>query len=339
MLKTAVALSVGCGVLAALLPLHGHAAETFVPADFAKPSACPAHFEYQAADGSCKALKDEIATLKSDACAGDGVLVDKATGKCVSTDPAPAPLCKPIAGRSAKISGAGAKAACSYEATLAASGRGDYVGDCFETPITPSGMGLKAGRHYLVTGQKSADDDDRELTLVDASPSAWYRLGCEAVKGGAIYRGRASGLIEAGAVRQGYAYGFLTMPYRYFPGDKSFVTGVPIGGYIGWRAGQAGSGRTVAAAVTLGSVKANTVDPTRFAADGKTKLVTGTSDVAALSFALGMMFDILKSPAGKPFKAGMFVGADIVSNDAAIDYRFNRKPWIAIQLGYDFTDN
>jgi hypothetical protein len=339
MVKTFAGVALGCSALALLGPATVLAAETFVPADYAQPKECPAVYEYQPAAGTCKALPDKIAALKGAACAGDGVRLDTINDKCVPTDPAPAPQCKTIAGRTAKISGAGAKAACSYEATSAVSGLGDYIGDCFKLPIKPAGTNLETGKDYLVTGQKDAGKDDRELVLVDAKPPGLLSISCNAAKGGAVHPGLlASGLIEAGAVRKGYTYGFLTMPYKYFPSEKSFVTGVPIGGYLGWRSGQAGSGRTAAAAVTLGSVKANTVDPAKLDANSK-PTVTGTADVAALSFAFGLMFDLLKSPAGKPFKAGVFIGKDIVNNDPSIDYRFNRKPWIAIQLGYDFTDN
>jgi hypothetical protein len=339
MFKASVGVSIAGSVVALLWPVAGHAADTFVPADYVQPKDCPALYDYQPAAGTCKALPDKIAELKGARCTGDGVRLDTQNDKCVPTDPAPAPQCKPFAGRTAKISGAGAKAACSYEATLAVSGLGDYIGDCFKVPIKPAGTNLEPGKNYLVTGQKDAGKDDRELVLVDGTPAELLRFGCKAVKGGSVHPGLlASGLIEAGAVRKGYTYGFLTMPYKYFPSEKSFVTGVPIGGYLGWRSGQAGSGKTAAAAVTLGSVKANTVDPAKLDANNK-PTVTGTADVAALSFAFGLMFDLLKSPAGKPFKAGVFIGKDIVNNDPSIDYRFNRKPWIAIQLGYDFTDN
>lgn len=148
----------------------------------------------------------------------------------------------------------------------------------------------------------------------------------------------AAALMEAGALRSGYAFGLLTMPYKYYPGEKSFVAGVPIGAYLGWRNGVAGSGSTFAAALTLGQVKADTVDPAQKDANGKPTVI-GSADVAALSLALGVMYDLLKSPVGKPFKAGIFVGADVVSRDPTVSYRFNRKPWVAIQLGYDFTDN
>ena len=52
-----------------------------------------------------------------------------------------------------------------------------------------------------------------------------------------------------------------------------------------------------------------------------------------------MMFDVLKSPAGKPFKAGLFVGVDRVSRSPSVSYAQNGKAWLALQIGYDFTDN
>jgi hypothetical protein len=338
MVKTSASVALGCSALALLWPAAGQAADSFVPADYAQPKECPARYDYQPAAGTCKAQPDQIAALKGADCAGDGVRLDTASGKCVPTDPAPAPQCKPIAGRTAKISGAGTKAACSYEATLAVSGRGDYIGDCFYSPLALARSGLKAEGNYLVTDQRKAGEDDRELTVVTGTDPAWYKLGCRALENGSKHSVLASELMESGAKRKGYAFGFLTMPYKYYPSDKSFVTGVPIGGYLGWRSGQAGSGMTMAAAVTLGSVKANTVDPIQRDAAGN-KLVTGSADVAALSLAFGGMFDLLKSPTAKPFKAGVFVGWDYVNNEPSIDYRHNRKPWIAIQIGYDFTDN
>lgn len=40
-----------------------------------------------------------------------------------------------------------------------------------------------------------------------------------------------------------------------------------------------------------------------------------------------------------PFKVGWFHGSDRVNSDNAVKYKSNRKPWVAFQIGYDFTDN
>ena len=310
--------------------------DSFDPAEFIKPTQCPAYFDFQKAAGTCAPRADEIKALQGDACSGPGLLPNAAK-VCEPTSAAPAPECKPLSGRKAKISGSGTAATCSYDDAVPVSGLGDYVGDCIDIRARPTGTQLRPGGLYKVTGQTNVEPSDRNLTLVDAK-TPWYQFGCDAVVGGTQRRLLASTMAESGAVRRGYAYGALTMPYKYFPGEKSFVTSVPIGAYMGWRSGQAGSGLTTAVAITLSSVKANTVDPTKLDAAGK-PTITGEADVAALSTAIGVMFDVLKSPAGKPFKAGLFIGRDVVNSDPTVSYRFNRKTWIAIQLGYDFTDN
>jgi len=145
-------------------------------------------------------------------------------------------------------------------------------------------------------------------------------------------------MMSTGAGRYGWAYGALTMPYKYYPSDKSFVAGVPIGAYLGWRMGRAGSGVTLAGALTLSQVKAETVDPKVLDGDGK-PTVTGTADVAALSAAVGVVFDVSKEPGTKAFKAGLFVGKDRITHSPTIDYKHSGKTWFAVQIGFDFTDN
>ncbi len=214
------------------------------------------------------------------------------------------------------------------------SAAGDYIGDCFGLKGNPD-VNDEGARTYLVTEQKELDNDDRRLTVVPGKIK-YFPLRCVATS-----REReaklASELIAQGATRSGYAYGVLTMPYKYFPGEKSFTVNAPVGGYMGWRHGRAGSGTTYAVAFTLSSVKANTVDPSTLV-DNK-PAVTGTAQVAAISFAAGVMFDVLKSTRGKPFKTGLFIGRDRVSQDPTVDYRFNGKTWVALQIGFDFTDN
>ncbi|GEM_PF-3524514 len=332
------------GVVCLLLqaPAQSALPDNINPADYIKP-VCPDYYKYE--NGDCNAETDKIATLKEKDCKGSGLKFDD------KRSPAPAcivddkkdtgPACKPLSGYTSKISGTGGDATCRYELTIPASAPGDYIGDCFHIKTKPSDTQLVVGEYYFVSGQKTVNKDDRELTLVSGKLGAklgFIPIGCYATAGGSQHHVLASQLIEAGASRSGYTFGILTMPYKYFPSEKKFQVNVPIGAYLGWRYGQAGSGTTAALAVTLSQVKANTVDPTKLDAAGK-PTVTGTADVSALSYAVGMMSDILKSSGGRPFKAGVFLGKDIVNSDPAVDYRFNRKTWIAIQLGYDFTEN
>ncbi|MEY8875611.1 MAG: hypothetical protein AB9M60_03815 [Leptothrix sp. (in: b-proteobacteria)] len=221
------------------------------------------------------------------------------------------------------------------------SGAGDYVGDCFKVAGRPVGSTLQPDRYYTVTDQQDLPDDDRLLTVVSGQMS-WVPIpglfGCRAVSG-PQQKVSAASLMQNGASRLGWAYGVLAMPYKYYPGSKSFVTGLPpIGAYLGWRVGRAGSGTTIAAAVTLGTVRADTVDPKTKDANGN-PAVTGSADVTALSAAAGVVFDISKRPGFKAFKAGFFVGRDRINRSDTVSYRNDGKTWIALQLGFDFTDN
>jgi hypothetical protein len=331
-------ISIGVAFLILNNPARSAVPERFDPADYAKPAVCPNPKYFKAKEGACNANTEEINKLRTDECKGPGLKLEGKT--CIAdNDKKPQPECKSLPGYTSKITGTGSEAACIYERTIPVSAPGDYVGDCFHVRAVPPGTGLTQDSFYTVTGQEATDDNDRRLTLVATEPSKYFKVifGCGAPIG-TPHRVLASQLTEAGASRRGYTYGFLTMPYKYYPSEKSFQANVPIGGYLGWRYGTPGSGKTIALAVTLSSVNANTVDPANLDASGK-PTVTGTADVAALSYAVGIMFDILKSTAGKPFKAGFFVGKDVVNSDPNIDYRFNRKTWYAIQLGYDFTDN
>lgn len=258
-------------------------------------------------------------------------------GKC-KFDPAQSkPECSTVLGRLAYDP---ETKSCVLVVNSPTSAPGSYVGDCFTVVGDVEGTLFKSGDTYAVTNQRREANDERTLTMVKGDvnlvPIPFY-FGCKA-RGGKEVEVPAGRMMASGAKRYGWAYGFLTMPYKYYPSAKEFQVGVPIGSYLGYRVGQAGSGYTWAAAVTLGQVKADTLDPKLPDPSGK-PTVTGTTDVAALSWALGMVFDVSKEPATKGFKAGVFVGQDRVNRSPSIEYKHNGKTWVAIQVGYDFTDN
>jgi len=265
---------------------------------------------------------------------------------------------------------------CKYERPdVPTSVPGDYVGDCFE--LRAKVNGLTDGGQYFVTDQDSSNKNNPKLTLVEAvdwkTPSPITRFIQRGLPGGLGCRAKlstttttttttttgettittatttgspslpesidASALVQSGAVRRGYAYGVLSVPYKYYPSSKKFTAGVPLGGYLGWRIGQPGSAATFAAAMTLGAVKADTTETKTDPSSGvSTTTITGDTNVAALSGAVGVIFDIFKNNESRPFKAGFFVGRDFVNSSPNINYEFNNKTWIAVQIGYDFTD-
>jgi hypothetical protein len=69
-LALSLSLPACCSVAALMLPLPGRAADTFVPADFARPTLCPAHFEHQPADGSCRPIAGRSAKIAGTRCQG-----------------------------------------------------------------------------------------------------------------------------------------------------------------------------------------------------------------------------------------------------------------------------
>lgn len=253
--------------------------------------------------------------------------------------------CRSLDSYVARRVGKGADAVCLYErGTLPVSHEGDYVGDCFSVSADIKGVSLGSGGDYFVTAQDSLDKNNPKLTLVKVKKFTWPWVqefvpifGCRPEKGGEPVQVEAARLAESGARRRGFSYGVLTMPYKYFPGQKSFVAGLPLGGYLGWRIGQPGSSGTFALAMTATSVKADIIDPKT--ADQATPTITGSTDVMALSGALGFIFDVTRSPSGRAFKSGIFVGKDYVNSDPSIRYKFNRNTWVAVQFGFDFTDN
>ena len=225
---------------------------------------------------------------------------------------------------------------------------GDYLGDCFIVRSTlPSAPAMAVDRNYIVTRQSGSDPTQPQLTLVPAIRWDTMSFFQEYVPGVSCRPDRstqgpisvpASALADAGALRMGWVHGILTMPYKYYPGSKKFEAGAPIGAYLGWRWGQPGAGLTLAGAVTIGSVNADTVDPQTLNAQGQ-PTITGSTNATALSAAVGYVVDITRNETYHPFKVGIFVGKDFVNTSPNLVYEHNRKTWVALQIGFQFTDH
>lgn len=324
------------------------------------PSVCPSFATLNAATHTCTIDTAEAAKISDPKlCDRSPLLTFKvaADGKatCTLADPTGAQNtftaeCAPLAGHTATRTGEGQDAICAYsrpEANISA--RSDYVGDCFIVKSAIPGLPVTGSRHWIVTHQDDTNAQDPNLTLIPASDwgpgFVWDVLQRMLPIAGCTPKTTevqpvsmpASTLGQHGAIRRGFVYGLLTAPYKYFPSDKSFQAGLPVGPYLGWRIGESGVGGTVVAAFTLGAVKANTTkdDPTD---SSKPPIVTGQTDLMALSAAVGVIFDITRNPNKSGFKAGILVGKDHVNQSANINYPQNRQTWVAIQLGFDFTD-
>jgi hypothetical protein len=212
---------------------------------------------------------------------------------------------------------------------------GDFVGDCFKIHSPPpEGVDdqLKQGMYFIVESQTRTPTEDKELVVSPARPAGlggmtfWCRT-----TGARERRINASTLVSAGAHRYGWSYGVLTLPFKYYAHDKSFTPGaLNVGPFLGRRWGSAGSAITAAVAATIGSVRGEIKDT-----QGN---ITSTPDLTAFSIAIGLMLDVSNNPDLKPFKMGLFYGVETVSGADGVNYKHNRKPWVAFQIGYDFTD-
>lgn len=285
---------------------------------------CNLPFEYK--DGRCVPKPGELDKLNDDKkCAGPWLKF--ASGKCSAADAAPEPACnEPIADLKYRDK------KCVVDRQVPRSASGDFVGDCFEILARPAnGRGIPAPpiTRLKVLSQKPVAGDDKELTVSAADGTGV--ITCRSVANSQATQVLASDLIAVGAKRVGWTYGVLALPYKYYAHDRSFGSGVSIGPYFGRRWGTPGTAFTFAASATIGSVKGEVRDT-----QGN---VTSTPDLQAFSVATGYMWDISKSPGVKPFKLGVFVGTDLVGSNDSVKYVHNRKPWIALQVGFDFTDN
>ena len=288
---------------------------------------CPENFKLEA--GSCKADAAAVKALKEDQCKVPGLAWVGTPPSCVVVEnQAPTPKCaatEPPSTFDVKLR------QCVVSDDRPRSALGNYIGDCFRIRALPEPPppNLVSGRTYKVVFQRPEGESDKLLRLSETDGGGM--ANCRSKTDGKEFDLKASDLIAIGADRAGWTYGVLALPYKFHFNDKSFGSGVSIGPYFGRRWGTPGSAYTFALAATIGSVKGEVRDAQNN--------VTSTPDLQAFSFAMGWMFDIANGADTRPFKIGVFVGSDVVGADNTVKYKHNKKPWLALQVGFDFTDN
>jgi hypothetical protein len=315
---------VGAVLLAAIGTLSVPVTAGVIDLASIKPQ-CDKPFEFDKEKKACRFSNSEADKLEESACTDKkGVQWNATSKKCVEVaGEAPEPNCgQALAGLKLK------DGACMVDTTSSTGSAGDYVGDCFKVvalPVAGSSSAIKPGR-YLVQFQ-SGEPNGPTLNLVEAERRWGIPYTCQA-KAVPMVQVRAAELEEIGAERMGWTYGFLTMPFKYYPKDKELRPGGALGAYLGRRSGVAGSAITFAGAATIGGVQADSADDSG-----------STPTLMAVSIAMGALFDVSKTPSARPFKIGLFVGKDFVSQNEASSYALNGKPWVAFQIGFDFTDH
>ncbi len=122
--------------------------------------------------------------------------------------------------------------------------------------------------------------------------------------------------------RHGWAFGLLTVPYKYQLHDKSFGSALTIGPYVGYRfADQASSTTWVLTAGIVNNI------PVPLANN------TGTVNRSGFTLAVGWIFSINK---GTGLEAGVLFGQDRLGSNAAAPYQYEGKTWASVAIGYKF---
>lgn len=125
--------------------------------------------------------------------------------------------------------------------------------------------------------------------------------------------------------RYGLTYGTLLVPYKMqLKGDKGLAGKASLGGYLGFR--QDRSGVTGLALQYVMFAGASSISVTQVV-DGQPV----TQDMTGLSYGLALLGTVKDT-----FQLGVVIGADRVNKNAK--YVNNNKPWIALSLGFDFSN-
>jgi hypothetical protein len=197
-----------------------------------------------------------------------------------------------------------------------------YKGDCFKVVSRIPGAPA-AERLYVV--EQSADGSS--LQVLPAKISFYFLCGPAGDPAQASVAVSTQDVQRSGAMRSGWVYGTLMLPFKYRPGDQTIHNNVTVGPYMGARVETGGIGWTYAVSAGVTQTKVTSVD-----ADNKPT----ETNVSGFTLAAGLLFDVNKS--AKPFKTGVFIGADRYSKLNGVKVTGSGKPWIALQIGYDFTE-
>jgi len=203
--------------------------------------------------------------------------------------------------------------------------RANYRSDCLRVITNIKNAPKDASLLYVV----SQSDDGKDLNVVKGE-TRFLNFFCKPSEEGPkaeLTKISVDNVIASGARRRGLVYGMLLTPYKYYPHSHQLESATSIGPYVGARTEYTQGALTLVATAAMGNVMGTSTDAT-----GATKQVSLT----AFSLAGGAIFEISKSK--NPFRLGVLVGQDRVRPGTGVTYENNGKTWVALQLGYDFTD-
>lgn len=202
----------------------------------------------------------------------------------------------------------------------------NYVHDC----IKPFGTLKKSLEAKGVKNDKVyvASQDGSTLRVLPAGKEKILGIfGCHP-EDGEQFEITVDEIISSGSFRSGWVYGVMVAPFKFYPYSGEIAASATVGPYLGWRMDRVmGVSTTWVVSGGISSVTAQDKDEA-----GQPKSVQMT----AWSGATGFIFEIKKGT--NPFRAGMLVGKDWIDRKSSVRYENNARTWVALQLGYDWTD-
>jgi hypothetical protein len=177
----------------------------------------------------------------------------------------------------------------------------------------------KKAKRSLVFSQYSGCNPDTIL-LANRKGKPLSRV---ALSGDAVLNIPKATIDQTPPNRSGLCYGALLVPYKYhFTGSKEFNTNTTVAPYMGYRIDKETLGRSLELILFTGAADISVPQTT----NGQTT----TQTLAGFSYGGGIIGKLKDS-----FQYGIVIGADRVSANA--NYNDNGKPWIAIEIGYSFS--
>jgi hypothetical protein len=150
--------------------------------------------------------------------------------------------------------------------------------------------------------------------------------GTQIAEYGQLYQFTGSQIKDSAFIREGFTWGGLVVPFKYYFKDKSIKTNssvVGFAGYEGWFPGVS------LASVVAAGVGASSQPTTTTSGANPSSSTSSTTTVATYTFGLGVIATF-----GGTVKAGLMFGRDYQGNPATFPYE--NKTWMALSIGAGF---
>jgi hypothetical protein len=160
------------------------------------------------------------------------------------------------------------------------------------------------------------------------SPTPCGSEATQPVKYGETYTFTADQLAKNDYYRQGFTWGGLVVPFKFYFKDKSIKSNSSVVGFVGYEGWFSGVSIASVAAVGLGLAPGSSTSTTSTTTTTSTTSAS-TSTAATYTAAVGFIATF-----GGVVKAGVMFGRDYQGNAAAFPYE--NKTWMALSIGAGF---